>query len=73
MATYREVQEWVRRERGFVPKTCWIAHVLSDHNSLTRRAISVINGGVRRHPCPESKRPDIIAALKHFKMLPDAK
>lgn len=27
MATYREIQNKVREQSSFVPKTCWIAHV----------------------------------------------
>ena len=36
MATYAEIQKVVRAKHGFVPKTCWIAHVKSDF-SLTNR------------------------------------
>jgi hypothetical protein len=70
MSTYKEVQAFVKQKSGFVPKTCWIAHVLSDNGGLTRRAVSIMNGGVRRYPCPDDKRPAIEAALKHLKMLP---
>jgi hypothetical protein len=70
MATYREIQQRVHREYGFVPKTCWIAHVLSDQNRLTRRAVSFMNGGVRRYPCPKEKRAAIEEALRQLKMLP---
>ena len=27
MSTYRRIQEYVKRQYGFTPKTCWIAHV----------------------------------------------
>ena len=27
MATYKQIQDWVKDNHGFVPKTCWIAHV----------------------------------------------
>ncbi len=27
LATYQQIQEWVRQQYGFVPETCWIAHV----------------------------------------------
>ena len=23
---YRQIQDWVKAEYGFTPKTCWIAH-----------------------------------------------
>ena len=38
MATYREIQAWIKKQHGFVPKTCWIAHVMSDYNLTTRQA-----------------------------------
>ena len=27
MATYKQIEDWVKGNHGFVPKTCWIAHV----------------------------------------------
>lgn len=27
MATYKEIQKYVKDIHGFVPKTCWIAHM----------------------------------------------
>ena len=36
MATYAEIQKVVRAKHGFIPKTCWIAHVKSDF-SLTNK------------------------------------
>ena len=27
MATYKEIQEYVKDKYGFQPKTCWIAHM----------------------------------------------
>jgi hypothetical protein len=68
MATYREIQAWVKKQSDFVPKTCWIAHVMSDQNLTTRKAPNRISGTMRQHPCPDDKRPAILAALKHFKM-----
>jgi len=26
MATYKEIQEYVKMNYGYIPKTCWIAH-----------------------------------------------
>jgi hypothetical protein len=69
MATYREIQNWVKGRSGFVPKTCWIAHVMSDHNLTTRKASNRIDRSRRKYPCPDDKRTAIVAALKHFMML----
>ena len=69
MATYSEIQQWVRTQKGFVPKTCWIAHVLSDLGLTTRTAPNRINPRGREYPCPPEKRPAILAALTHFGMV----
>ncbi len=36
MATYKEIENYVRSNFGFVPKTCWIADVKSSFG-LTKR------------------------------------
>ena len=69
MATYKEIQDRVRSMEGYVPKTCWIAHVMSDHGLTTRMASNRISPTTRAAPCPEVKRPAIEGALRHFKMI----
>lgn len=32
MATYKEIQDYVKSTYGFVPKTCWIAHMKEVYN-----------------------------------------
>lgn len=63
MATYREVQSWVRERYGFVPKTCWIAHC-KELNGLGTRPAPNRTYESRKHPCPPDKRPAIQAALR---------
>jgi hypothetical protein len=67
MATYKEIQQRVRAQAGFQPKTCWIAHVKSDFGLPMRDAPN--RAGERQVPCPPDKRPAIIAALRHFQMI----
>ena len=69
MATYREIQNWVRSQNGFVPKTCWIAHVLADFGLTARRASNRIDPTNRKYPCPDGRRDSIVAALRYFKMI----
>lgn len=69
MATYREIQEWVRAKSGFVPKTCWIAHVKSDSGLIERNASNRFDHPTRVHPCPSNRRAAIEAALRHFGMV----
>ena len=66
-ATYAQIQRWVRQQYGFVPKTCWIAHCKELKGSPTRRTWN--REGDRQVPCPESKRPAIYAAFRHFKLV----
>jgi len=70
MPTYKQIQEHVRRTRGFVPKTCWIAHVLAEHGLTKRQAINRLNPERREHPCPEHRRSDIETALRELGVSP---
>ncbi len=68
MATYQQIQDYVRRNNGFTPKTCWIAHV-KDELGLPMRKASNRLGAERKYPCPEDKKSEIEAALRHFGMI----
>ena len=63
MATYREIQQKVRESKGFVPKTCWIAHILSDSGLTKRRAPNRMHPSERVHPCPTHRRAAIEQVL----------
>jgi len=69
MATYKQIQDRVMATSGFVPKTCWIAHLKADYDLVKRPAPNRISEDRREHPCPETKRPAIAAALWHFQMI----
>lgn len=68
MATYADIQDWVKREYGFVPKSCWIAHCKKLAGIPVRRAWNRVGEG-RAVPCPEAKRYAIECALRYFKMV----
>ncbi len=68
MATYKQIQAWVRQEYGFTPKTCWIAHVKGLSGLPMRRAPNR-RGLERANPCPHEKVEPIRTALRHFGML----
>ena len=68
MATYADIRDWVKREYGFVPKSCWIAHCKKLAGIPVRRAWNRVGEG-RAVPCPEAKRYAIECALRHFKMV----
>lgn len=68
MATYQEIQDWVKRRYGFVPKTCWIADVKAQCGLPVRRAPN--RRGIQRlAPCPPGKIEAIKAAFLHFGMI----
>lgn len=69
MATYRQIAEHVKQTDDFVPKSCWIAHVLSDYGKTKREAPNRQSSETRVHPCPAAKRPAIEAALRSFGMI----
>ena len=66
MATYAEIQEWVREKYEWTPRTCWIAHC----KELKRLPMGDAwnRNGPRKHPCPPKKQEPIFCAFRHFKM-----
>ena len=70
MATYKDIQEYVKRRYGYTVKTCWIAHVkeicgLPINNAANRISYS------RTNPCPYDKVNSIMEAFKYFGMITD--
>lgn len=64
--TYKEIQSYVHRVHGFVPETCWIAHVKEQLGLPLRRAPNRREAHVRQKPCPAERRDAIVAAFRHF-------
>lgn len=71
MPTYKQIQDFVRERFGFVPKRCWIADVLRSLGLITQIARNRIDTTRVKHPCPKARRHTIIAALRHFGILPN--
>ncbi|MCW5937605.1 MAG: hypothetical protein KIT11_09905 [Fimbriimonadaceae bacterium] len=68
MATYTEIDAYVRRTYGYVPKPCWIAHVKA-HYRLNCGPFGRARNHERKVKCPPQKWQDIEAALEHFGMV----
>lgn len=68
MATYQQIQDWVKQKYGFTPKTCWIADVKHQAGLPMRKAPNR-QGTARVYPCPPDKIGPIRAALLHFGMI----
>jgi len=69
MSTYSEIQKFVQRRHGFVPKTSWIAHVKTLRGIPTRGAASRAGRSRRVAPCPPEKREAIEEALRYFGLI----
>lgn len=69
MPTYKEIQTHTRSNYGFVPKTCWIAHVKADYGLTKRNAPNRQDAGNRLHPCPPSRRSDLEASMRELGIL----
>ena len=69
MATYREIQGYVREHYGYTPKPCWIAHAKELCGLRPKPATNRRNPDSRVYPCPPDKFGDIKAALAHFGMI----
>jgi hypothetical protein len=63
MSSYRETQLLVKQTFGFVPKTCWIAHVKEQRGDNMRSAPNRLDPTRRKHPCPSDRFQAILWAL----------
>jgi hypothetical protein len=69
MPTYSEIQKFVQRRHGFVPKPAWIAHVKVLRGLPVRGTGTRAGRGRRVAPCPPEKREAIEEALRHFGLI----
>ena len=69
MATYKEIQDYVKDTYGFLPKTCWIAHMKELCGVPIKNAPNRISPTHREKPCPPEKMLYIREAFRHFGML----
>ena len=69
MATYREIEAFVQRHHGFVPKPSWIAHVKVLRGLPVRRKANRAGRRRRVVPCPPEKREAIEQAFRHFGLI----
>ena len=59
----------VKRIAGFIPKTCWIAHVKSELGLTTRIAPNRIHAGKRKYPCPPERRQVIVETIRRLRAI----
>lgn len=68
LATYKQIQDYIKHNNGYVPKTCWIAHMKEVCGLKPRVAPNRYEANMRTNPCPLVKQDDIKNAFRHFNM-----
>lgn len=69
MATYKEIQEYVKEKYKTTIKTCWIADMKEKLGLPKRNAPNRISEDSRLYPCPVECEKYIEDAFKHFGMI----
>jgi hypothetical protein len=69
VATYKQIQEHVKITKGYVPKSCWIAHMKEICGLKPKKSPRRYSPNSRVHPCPYDKKEDIRNTFKHFNMI----
>lgn len=69
MATYKEIQGYVKETYGFLLKTCWIAHTKELCGIPVKNAPNRISPSHRKKTCPPEKMPYDKEAFRHFGMI----
>ncbi len=69
MATYKQIQEYVKAHNGVSVKTCHIAHVKHMHGFKMRQAPNRMSPDSRVYECPETYVFFIEQAMRHFGMI----
>lgn len=66
MATYKQIQEDIKKRHQINVKTCWIADIKRQHGKTTRLASNRLDPQKVKYPCPQDKRTIIEESLKRF-------
>ena len=69
MATYPEIQAYVKDKYNLSIKTCWITHMKEVCGLDVKMSHRRYDPDRRVNPCPESKKPMIEDAFRHFGMI----
>ncbi|MFW3962343.1 hypothetical protein [Acinetobacter radioresistens] len=70
MATYKQIQEYLKDKNGRTFKSCWIADIKSQYGLTKKQAYNRYDPDKRVHPCPEQYKEKVEEALRHFQMIP---
>jgi len=67
MASYEEIQKFLREKYGYNAKAYAIAHAKEAYGIPTKKAPN--RKGERKWKCPEKRLPQMKEAFQHFGML----
>lgn len=70
MATYKQIQDHLKGKYNRTFKSCWIAHIKSEHGLTKGHSPNRHDPTKRVHPCPDEHRYKIEEAFRHFQMIP---
>jgi len=69
MASYREIEIWVKNKYGFIPADCYVAHVKEMCGLHMKKAWNRQYETRRIKPCPDDQVEPIKEAFRHFGMI----
>ena len=69
MASYRQIEMWVKNKYGFIPADCYVAHVKEMCGLPMKKAWNRQSGINRIKPCPSEQVEPIKEAFKYFGMI----
>ena len=69
MATYKQINDWIKSNYDFTVKTCWIAHAKEICDIPVKQSHNRSDPNVRTKPCPNEKLVYIKKAFEHFNMV----
>ncbi|MBD2138772.1 hypothetical protein H6F32_14565 [Anabaena sp. FACHB-1237] len=66
MATYKQLQEYIKNKHQRIVKSCWIADAKEKLGLPVKPSYHRSQGQQRKYPCPDDILPIIREALEHF-------
>ncbi len=69
MATYKQLQGYVKDRYGVSIKSCWIAHMKEICGLDVKMSHRRYAPNSRVNPCPDNKKPMIEDAFRHYIMI----
>jgi len=69
MATYKQIQDFVKAKHEYLPRSTWIAHMKEICGLNPQMAVTRHSPDKRINPCPPHKQDDLRKAFEHFKLI----